>query len=63
MFNFLAFAIAENREIKGSIVGVTADSVADKVWLVLQAVGDIAFAYPYSVILLEIQVCGYVFCV
>ncbi|KAG5550922.1 hypothetical protein RHGRI_009373 [Rhododendron griersonianum] len=52
----LGFAkVIENREIKGSIVGVTADSVADKVWLVLQAVGDIAFAYPYSVILLEIQ--------
>lgn len=64
VFNFLAFAIAENREIKGSInVGDTADSIADRVWLVLQAVGDIAFAYPYTTILLEIQVCGYVFCV
>lgn len=27
-----------------------------KVWRVSQAIGDIAFAYPYSLILLEIQV-------
>jgi amino acid permease len=52
----LGFAkVVDNREIKGSIGGVAADSSADKVWLVLQALGDIAFAYPYSVILLEIQ--------
>ncbi|XP_058213798.1 probable amino acid permease 7 [Rhododendron vialii] len=52
----LGFAkVVENREIKGSIGGVAADSTADKVWLVLQAIGDIAFAYPYTVILLEIQ--------
>jgi hypothetical protein len=29
-----------------------------KVWRVSQAIGDIAFAYPYSLILLEIQVAG-----
>ncbi|KAG5547480.1 hypothetical protein RHGRI_013241 [Rhododendron griersonianum] len=52
----LGFAkVVENREIKGSIGGVAADSTADKVWLVLQALGDIAFASSYSVILLEIQ--------
>uniref|UniRef100_A0A5B7BVW1 Amino acid transporter transmembrane domain-containing protein n=1 Tax=Davidia involucrata TaxID=16924 RepID=A0A5B7BVW1_DAVIN len=53
----LGFAkVIENGEIKGSIVGVPADSLAQKLWLVFQALGDIAFAYPYSIILLEIQV-------
>ena len=40
----------------GSITGVSAKSLADKLWLVFQALGDIAYSYPYSVILLEIQV-------
>nr|XP_043621256.1 probable amino acid permease 7 [Erigeron canadensis] len=44
-----------NGEIKGSIGGAPAASAADKVWLVFQGLGDIAFAYPYSIILLEIQ--------
>ncbi|XP_057508100.1 probable amino acid permease 7 [Actinidia eriantha] len=47
--------VVENTEIKGSIDGVSADSMAEKLWLVFQALGDIAFAYPYSIILLEIQ--------
>lgn len=47
---------ADNRGIKGSIVGVPTKSAAQKIWLVFQALGDIAFAYPYSIILLEIQV-------
>ncbi|KAA8523505.1 hypothetical protein F0562_009928 [Nyssa sinensis] len=52
----LGFAkVVEDGNIKGSIVGVPADSLVDKLWLVFQAIGDIAFAYPYSVILLEIQ--------
>jgi hypothetical protein len=29
---------------------------AQKVWRVAQAIGDIAFAYPYTIVLLEIQV-------
>lgn len=41
--------------IKGSVGGVSADSIADKLWLVFQALGDISFSYPYSLILLEIQ--------
>ncbi|KAI4306271.1 hypothetical protein L6164_029564 [Bauhinia variegata] len=45
----------ENGTIKGSVVGVPASNIADKLWLVFQALGDIAFAYPYSIILLEIQ--------
>ena len=50
------FPIAENGRIKGSITGVPAANIADKLWLTFQALGDIAFAYPYSIILLEIQV-------
>jgi hypothetical protein len=48
--------IAENGEIMGSISGVPATNIADKLWLTFQALGDIAFAYPYSIIVLEIQV-------
>ncbi|XP_076894219.1 putative amino acid permease 7 [Bidens hawaiensis] len=44
-----------NGEVMGSIGGVPAASAVDKVWLVFQGLGDIAFAYPYSIILLEIQ--------
>ncbi|OVA19702.1 Amino acid transporter [Macleaya cordata] len=47
--------VIENGTIKGSIGGVPAATVAQKVWKVCQALGDIAFAYPYSIILLEIQ--------
>ncbi|CAK9148912.1 unnamed protein product [Ilex paraguariensis] len=47
--------VVENENIQGSIRGVPTDTVAQKIWLILQAVGDIAFAYPYSIILLEIQ--------
>ncbi|GMH10716.1 hypothetical protein Nepgr_012557 [Nepenthes gracilis] len=41
--------------IKGSIAGVPTSTAIEKVWLVCQALGDIAFAYPYSLIVLEIQ--------
>jgi hypothetical protein len=34
---------------------------AQKVWRVAQAIGDIAFAYPYTIVLLEIQVCSHLF--
>ncbi|KAG9448803.1 hypothetical protein H6P81_008768 [Aristolochia fimbriata] len=44
-----------NGRIKGSIGGVTKASGVEKMWIVSQAIGDIAFAYPYSIILLEIQ--------
>lgn len=50
------FVIAENGTIKGSITGVPAANTADKLWSAFEALGDIAFAYPYSIILLEIQV-------
>ncbi|KAH6767915.1 amino acid permease 7 [Perilla frutescens var. frutescens] len=47
--------VIENGEIKGSIGGVPASNAADKVGLVAQALGDIAFAFPFSVIFLEIM--------
>ncbi|GLT63063.1 hypothetical protein SLA2020_356560 [Shorea laevis] len=47
--------VIENGRIKGSITGVPAANIADKMWLVFQALGDIAFSYPYTIILLEIQ--------
>ncbi|POO02890.1 Amino acid transporter, transmembrane domain containing protein [Trema orientale] len=52
----LGFAkVIENGTIQGSITGVPTTNMANKLWLVFQALGDIAFAYPYSIILLEIQ--------
>uniref|UniRef100_A0A1D1YDC2 Amino acid permease 2 n=1 Tax=Anthurium amnicola TaxID=1678845 RepID=A0A1D1YDC2_9ARAE len=48
----LAKVIGDGR-IKGSIQGV--GTTPQKVWKVSQALGDIAFAFPYSFILLEIQ--------
>jgi len=40
----------------GSLSGIPTNTVADKFWAIFQALGDIAFAYPYSILLLEIQV-------
>ncbi|XP_071692747.1 probable amino acid permease 7 [Rutidosis leptorrhynchoides] len=42
-------------EIKGSINGISTTDPTQKVWLVAQAIGDIAFAFNFSLILLEIQ--------
>ena len=50
------YVIAENGKILGSVTGVPASSLANKIWLVFQALGDIAFTYPYSIIVIEIQV-------
>ncbi|CAI9787824.1 unnamed protein product [Fraxinus pennsylvanica] len=47
--------VIENGEIKGSIGGVSTSNPAKKVWAVSQALGDMAFAFPFSVIFLEIQ--------
>ncbi|KAK4439645.1 putative amino acid permease 7 [Sesamum alatum] len=47
--------VIENREIKGSIKGVPTPTAAQKVWSVSQAIGDIAFAFPFSLIFLEIM--------
>uniref|UniRef100_K7MWR2 Amino acid transporter transmembrane domain-containing protein n=1 Tax=Glycine max TaxID=3847 RepID=K7MWR2_SOYBN len=37
------------------VIRIPTDKIADKLWLVFQALGDIAFAYPYSILLLQIQ--------
>ncbi|KAI3810163.1 hypothetical protein L1987_19773 [Smallanthus sonchifolius] len=50
----LAQAIG-NGKIKGSIGGVPTDKPIQKVWLVAQAIGDIAFSYPFPLIFLETQ--------
>jgi hypothetical protein len=49
-------SLSGDGKIKGSISGIAMPSAAQKVWRVSQAIGDIAFAYPYSIILLEIEV-------
>ncbi|KAF8031770.1 hypothetical protein BT93_D0859 [Corymbia citriodora subsp. variegata] len=59
-YSFIGFGlgvakVAENWKILGSIRGVTAANPAKKTWFAFQAMGDIAFAYPYSLVLLEIQ--------
>uniref|UniRef100_A0A453D087 Amino acid transporter transmembrane domain-containing protein n=1 Tax=Aegilops tauschii subsp. strangulata TaxID=200361 RepID=A0A453D087_AEGTS len=39
----------------GTVIGVDVASSAQKIWLTLQALGNIAFAYSYSMVLIEIQ--------
>jgi len=56
--------VVENKEIKGSLTGVTVGTVtlsgtvtsSQKIWRTFQSLGNIAFAYSYSMILIEIQV-------
>ncbi|CAL5335473.1 unnamed protein product [Camellia sinensis] len=50
-----AISVSNSCLIKGNITGVSTSTTLGKVWLVSQALGDIAFAYPYSIILIEIQ--------
>ncbi|EES03989.1 amino acid permease 3 [Sorghum bicolor] len=49
--------VIANRGVQGSLTGISIGVVTpmDKVWRSLQAFGDIAFAYSYSLILIEIQ--------
>ncbi|URD92536.1 Transmembrane amino acid transporter protein [Musa troglodytarum] len=59
-YSFIGFALGLAKvigdgTIKGGIGGIPMASTAQKVWRVSQALGDIAFAYPYSVILFEIE--------
>ena len=51
----LACAAAEKGHMTGSIAGRT-DAPASKTWAVLAGLGSIAFAYEFSVVLVEIQV-------
>lgn len=52
---------ASNQVIRGSLVGdmpgTMGLSLSDKIWHFFQAVGNIAFAYTYAMLLVEIQVC------
>ncbi|XP_072973024.1 probable amino acid permease 7 isoform X2 [Typha angustifolia] len=59
-YSFIGFSLGiakviANGSIKGGIGGIPLASSVRKTWRVSQALGDIAFAYPYSIILLEIQ--------
>ncbi|XP_020594618.1 amino acid permease 3-like, partial [Phalaenopsis equestris] len=49
--------VIRNRRFKGDLTGVPINSVSQiqKIWHTFQAFGDIAFAYSYSNILIEIQ--------
>uniref|UniRef100_M8CXE6 Amino acid transporter transmembrane domain-containing protein n=1 Tax=Aegilops tauschii TaxID=37682 RepID=M8CXE6_AEGTA len=49
--------VVANGGMKGSLTGISIGTVTpmQKVWRSLQAFGDIAFAYSYSLILIEIQ--------
>ncbi|GAU13469.1 hypothetical protein TSUD_127660 [Trifolium subterraneum] len=47
--------VIKNGRFMGSMTGVQTANVADKIWLIFQAVGDISFSYPYSMLFLEIQ--------
>ncbi|KAI9187053.1 hypothetical protein LWI28_023820 [Acer negundo] len=59
-YSFVGFSLGvaqviENGYVKGSLTGIETSSPVEKMWLVSQALGDIAFAYPYTLILIEIQ--------
>lgn len=49
--------VAANGSIKGSLTGISIGTVTEtqKIWRSFQALGDIAFAYSFSIILIEIQ--------
>lgn len=57
-FYILFCCSAEGKGGKTSVTGVTAGvdvTTSQKVWNSLQAIGNIAFAYSYSNVLIEIQ--------
>ncbi|KAA8546440.1 hypothetical protein F0562_002821 [Nyssa sinensis] len=49
--------VAETGRVRGSLTGISIGTVTqtEKIWRSFQALGDIAFAYSYSLILIEIQ--------
>ncbi|CAL0319736.1 unnamed protein product [Lupinus luteus] len=49
--------VAENRTFKGTLTGVSIGDVTkeQKIWGIFQGLGNIAFAYSFSMILIEIQ--------
>lgn len=54
-----AVEFSANYEVKGTLLGVEIGGnipPSTKVWHCFQALGNIAFAYTYSMVLIEIQV-------
>ncbi|GKC83475.1 amino acid permease 3-like protein [Tanacetum coccineum] len=49
--------VVENGKIKGSLTGISVgkETLTQKIWRSSQALGAIAFAYSYSLVLIEIQ--------
>ncbi|CAL9065380.1 unnamed protein product [Musa banksii] len=49
--------VIQNGGFRGRLTGISIGTVSqmDKIWRILQALGNIAFAYSYSIILIEIQ--------
>ncbi|CAN1130487.1 Amino acid permease 5 [Linum perenne] len=49
--------VAENKNILGSSTGIKVGTITEmqKLWRTFQSLGNIAFAYAYSIILIEIQ--------
>ncbi|KAJ6920095.1 hypothetical protein NC651_013881 [Populus alba x Populus x berolinensis] len=49
--------VIENKRVRGSLTGISIGTVTQtqKIWKSFQALGSIAFAYSYSMILIEIQ--------
>ncbi|OWM90111.1 hypothetical protein CDL15_Pgr006432 [Punica granatum] len=49
--------VVETGKFRGSLTGISIGTVTEtqKIWKSFQALGDIAFAYSYSIILIEIQ--------
>ncbi|GAA0156334.1 hypothetical protein LIER_13852 [Lithospermum erythrorhizon] len=55
--SFLTMITTESGTIQGSSTGISIGTVTEmeKIWKSFQALGAIAFAYSYSLILIEIQ--------
>jgi hypothetical protein len=49
--------VSHGGHLSGRIQGATAASSSKKLWNVLLALGNIAFAYTFAEVLIEIQVC------
>ncbi|XP_006647812.2 probable amino acid permease 7 [Oryza brachyantha] len=54
-FGFGIAKVIANGVVKGGIGGIAMVSATQKAWRVSQAIGDIAYAYPYASVLLEIE--------
>lgn len=58
-FGLAVLELVSNRQIKGGLLGVVAHDQlkpADKAFKSLQALGNVAFAYTFAEILIEVQV-------